>query len=263
MTASKLRAPGDEEQEKFLQEVYVTEASTGGNGIRRPYGLFIATRNGNGKSLWTRLPAPRSRNYSVPAPPPATSEGLRGKNVSQFNVGRGEYTKRNMSLDRKKIRSSYGFKGEDTVRRCKMEINTPREDRPFWDATAAIRGHQWGDRSTPPPGTNARCLRRGRGGGGAAQPGLLLPGCHLSHRSSRRALGRPRGLWRRHRHPAHAPRVPRPPGFPPRHPRLSQRPAGLPRRPAASSAVAAARASTAGAQPRRSARPPRHCHNLT
>ena len=55
MTASKLRAPGDEEQEKFLQEVYVTEASTGGNGIRRPYGLFIAKRNGNGKSLWTRL----------------------------------------------------------------------------------------------------------------------------------------------------------------------------------------------------------------
>jgi len=162
MTASKLRAPGDEEQEKFLQEVYVTEASTGGNGIRRPYGLFIATRNGNGKSLWTRLPAPRSRNYSVPAPPPATSEGLRGNNVSQINVGRGEYTKRNMSLDRKKIRSSYGFKGEDTVRRCKMEINTPREDRPFWDATAAIRGHQWGDR--PPPPAGARGAPAGGGG---------------------------------------------------------------------------------------------------
>ena len=166
MTASKLRAPGDEEQEKFLQEVYVTEASTGGNGIRRPYGLFIATRNGNGKSLWTRLPAPRSRNYSVPAPPPATSEGLRGKNVSQFNVGRGEYTKRNMSLDRKKIRSSYGFKGEDTVRRCKLEINTPREDRPFWDSTAAIRGHQWGDRSAPPPGAT-----RGASAGGGAEEG--------------------------------------------------------------------------------------------
>lgn len=163
MTASKLKAPGDEEQEKFLQEVYVTEASTGGNGIRRPYGLFIATRNGNGKSLWTRLPAPRQRNYSSPGPPPATAEGARGKNVSQFNVGRGEYTKRNMSLDRKKIRSSYGFKGEDTVRRCTTEINTPREDRPFWDATKAIQGRQWGGQGAADGGG-------GSGPGGAPSP---------------------------------------------------------------------------------------------
>ena len=64
------------------------------------------------------------------------------------------------------------------MRRCKMEINTPREDRPFWDATAAIRGHQWGDRSTPPrdqraappPGAGGR-----RGGPAGATPSRLPP----------------------------------------------------------------------------------------
>ena len=37
----------------------VADSSTGGGGIPRPYGKFIAQRQGDGRALWQRLPPKR------------------------------------------------------------------------------------------------------------------------------------------------------------------------------------------------------------
>ena len=137
--ASKLQAP--EEIHKHLQTVYVSDTSTGGNGIRRPYGMFTAHRNGNGKSMYARLPLRKEKEWELNAPPKATDKDREwGQNVSHFNIMRKDSTKRNMKLDRHRIRSKFSYKGYDTVQ-CKPEAFR-QETRPFMDTLGKARDAQ-------------------------------------------------------------------------------------------------------------------------
>ncbi len=141
-SSSKLKAPTKMDAEKMLHKTLTSNASTGGNGIRRPYGRFIASRGGLALSVWERqapmtagggnnaasrggtrdggtvsrggLPSQHgSRPQTIAGPyfphvKTAQTPPL-GRNVSQYNVRRKAYTSRNMDISSKAVESKYSF----------------------------------------------------------------------------------------------------------------------------------------------------------
>ena len=154
-SSSKLKAPTKNDAEKMLLRSLTSNASTGGNGVRRPYGRFIASRGGLALSVWERqapsnnsaaLRASRrtaSRNVNVPSSSPpyfpkvkqrlgtGTPGKSPGRNVSRYNVRRKAYTSRNMDTSSKSVESKYSFQGTDTINYSNSTIvDVPLFSRP-------------------------------------------------------------------------------------------------------------------------------------
>ena len=125
-SSSKLKAPTKNDAEKMLHRSLTSNASTGGNGIRRPYGRFIASRGGLALSVWERqAPMAISRGSQggkisrqsisspyfpqVKANRTSTSWEKTGRNVSKYNVSRRAYTSRSMDMSSKSVESKYSF----------------------------------------------------------------------------------------------------------------------------------------------------------
>ena len=117
-------------------------ASVGGNGIGRPFGPFVAARNGNGLAVWTRVPKPRRFTGvdaiagTAPAPP-KVSRGLDqtftgdamdpdgGRNVSLFNILAGRQGARDVRLHSRQIASKFNALGVDAVRTSPLPPEEP------------------------------------------------------------------------------------------------------------------------------------------
>ena len=116
-SSSKLKAPTRVDQEKMLHKCLTSNASTGGNGIRRPYGRFIASRGGVALSVWERMAPPlgRAASAELPSVPPSPPDRSLGRNVSKYNVQRRAYTSRSMDTSSKAVKSIYSFEGLDSI----------------------------------------------------------------------------------------------------------------------------------------------------
>jgi hypothetical protein len=65
----------------------IADSSVGGNGLPRPYGRFIAHREGNGLSMWQRLPNARHDPMAQHFGPPPFTEPLPSeRNVTHMNI---------------------------------------------------------------------------------------------------------------------------------------------------------------------------------
>ena len=121
-SSSKLKAPTKNDAEKMLHRSLTSNASTGGNGIRRPYGRFIASRGGLALSVWERQ-APNVSNTKALSSPyfpqvkqvgrstglASSNEKSTGRNVSKYNVKRKAYTSRSMDINSTQVESKYSF----------------------------------------------------------------------------------------------------------------------------------------------------------
>mmetsp|Transcript_15716 Transcript_15716/g.43964 ORF Transcript_15716/g.43964 Transcript_15716/m.43964 type:complete len:415 (-) Transcript_15716:153-1397(-) len=74
----------------------IADSSVGGNGLPRPYGRFIAGRDGNGLSMWQRIPPVRPDSSQVPGPPPVGRAPPQARNVTQINIERNDYKNRSL-----------------------------------------------------------------------------------------------------------------------------------------------------------------------
>ncbi|QDZ23272.1 hypothetical protein HOP50_10g58100 [Chloropicon primus] len=169
-SSSKLKAPTKMDAEKMLHRSLTSNASTGGNGIRRPYGRFIASRGGLALSVWERQ-APGSQvphasssrgvrgnashanegassSLSFPRVKPAGGVGAPassggGRNVSKYNVKRKAYTSRNMDISSKSVESKYSFQGTDTINYSSSNvIDLPLFSRPRPEGMASLGGER-------------------------------------------------------------------------------------------------------------------------
>lgn len=69
----------------------------GGNGLPRPYGRFIAHREGNGLSMWERRPNARSDPAAQHVgPPPVSQPQPADRNVTLANIKVGIATNSSM-----------------------------------------------------------------------------------------------------------------------------------------------------------------------
>jgi len=127
----------------------IEECSTGGNGIWRPYGRFVAGRAGDGLAIWERSALPKAlgrsptRHYHQDlnlfeterrmatgeawgpaasgagggAPLEQGGTGEAGRNVTKFNVEKKMYNSRLWKPSRITIKSKLNFRGVDTVQK--------------------------------------------------------------------------------------------------------------------------------------------------
>jgi len=112
-TASKLQ--GQESAPTVRTDfAALANSSVGGNGLPRPYGRFLATREGNGLAVWERLPP-----YEVQAQLRASQSGSGppspGRNISRINIEKGALLQRNLQHDVLEIPSAYAPGGRDLL----------------------------------------------------------------------------------------------------------------------------------------------------
>ncbi|CAG9463282.1 unnamed protein product [Pedinophyceae sp. YPF-701] len=123
---SRLRA-----QEDFvplaLDLQAIANSSTGGNGLPRPYGRFLAPREGNGLAIWERLPPHLQRPDSPTETPMADEAAMQARNVTRFNVQRGAYNALNARTDLYEIPMGHMPGGKDVL--TKWEGDLRERDR--------------------------------------------------------------------------------------------------------------------------------------
>ena len=143
-TASKLQ--GQESAPTVRTDfAALANSSVGGNGLPRPYGRFLATREGNGLAVWERLPPyevnlmgrvlpcvasgvskPQPRLTLVRAHCSQVQAQLRasqsgsgppspGRNISRINIEKGALLQRNLQHDVLEIPSAYAPGGRDLL----------------------------------------------------------------------------------------------------------------------------------------------------
>jgi len=131
----------------------LANSSVGGNGLPRPYGRFLAAREGNGLAVWERLPpyqpAPL-RSGPLPEGEPD------GRNVTQINVEQGRLLQRNLNHDTVSIDSSYVASGKDVLENWPDDLKRVDKfarPRPHVEALAnPLAGYREGvDYSLNPP----------------------------------------------------------------------------------------------------------------
>eukprot|EP00873_Tetraselmis_striata_P006762 jgi/Tetstr1/427026/TSEL_017231.t1 len=78
----------------------IADSSVGGNGLPRPYGRFIAHREGNGLSMWERRPNARSDPAAQHVgPPPVSQPQPADRNVTLANIKNKQYGARSLKIE--------------------------------------------------------------------------------------------------------------------------------------------------------------------
>lgn len=107
----------------------IADSSVGGNGLPRPYGRFIAHREGNGLSMWQRLPNARHDPMAQHFGPPPITEPLPSeRNVTHMNILNKNFTGRNLKVE-KPIKSTTSMRADKITNLPKSLLDTDPDAR--------------------------------------------------------------------------------------------------------------------------------------